>query len=104
MVRSTVVDALEHPERSGGAEFGEVARFQRPLVDLERRATAVSGVGEHVVNRQDARRRHERRPLLVVAVGRFGTVDEVADTAVMLARNGYITGQTINVNGGWFMS
>jgi len=23
---------------------------------------------------------------------------------VMLAQNGYITGQTINVNGGWYMS
>jgi len=27
----------------------------------------------------------------------------VAGVAVMLARNGYITGQTINVNGGWYM-
>jgi 3-oxoacyl-[acyl-carrier protein] reductase len=40
----------------------------------------------------------------LIPVGRFGTVDEVADTALMLAQNGYITGQTINVNGGWFMS
>ena len=39
-----------------------------------------------------------------IPVGRFGWPDEVADVAVMLARNGYITGQTINVNGGWFMS
>jgi len=39
-----------------------------------------------------------------IPVGRFGTVDEVADVAVMLACNGYITGQTINVNGGWYMS
>ena len=39
-----------------------------------------------------------------IPVGRFGHVDEVAQVAVMLARNGYITGQTINVNGGWFMS
>ena len=39
-----------------------------------------------------------------IPVGRFGSVDEVAQVAVMLARNGYITGQTINVNGGWFMS
>ena len=39
-----------------------------------------------------------------IPVGRFGTPIEVADVAVMLARNGYITGQTINVNGGWFMS
>jgi NAD(P)-dependent dehydrogenase (short-subunit alcohol dehydrogenase family) len=27
-----------------------------------------------------------------------------AEVAVMLARNGYITGQTVNVNGGWYMS
>jgi 3-oxoacyl-[acyl-carrier protein] reductase len=39
-----------------------------------------------------------------IPVGRFGSTDEVADVAVMLARNGYITGQTINVNGGWYMS
>jgi len=40
----------------------------------------------------------------VIPIGRFGTPDEVADAALMLARNGYITGQTINVNGGWYMS
>jgi 3-oxoacyl-[acyl-carrier protein] reductase len=40
----------------------------------------------------------------LIPVGRFGAVEEVADAAVMLARNGYITGQTINVNGGWYMS
>jgi 3-oxoacyl-[acyl-carrier protein] reductase len=39
-----------------------------------------------------------------IPIGRFGAVDEVADVAVMLATNGYITGQTINVNGGWYMS
>jgi 3-oxoacyl-[acyl-carrier protein] reductase len=40
----------------------------------------------------------------LIPVGRFGTADEVAEVSVMLARNGYITGQTINVNGGWYMS
>ena len=40
----------------------------------------------------------------LLPVGRFGLVEEVALVAVMLARNGYITGQTINVNGGWYMS
>jgi 3-oxoacyl-[acyl-carrier protein] reductase len=39
-----------------------------------------------------------------IPIGRFGAVEEVASVAVMLARNGYITGQTINVNGGWYMS
>ncbi len=40
----------------------------------------------------------------LIPVGRFGTTDEVAQVTVMLAKNGYITGQTLNVNGGWFMS
>jgi 3-oxoacyl-[acyl-carrier protein] reductase len=39
-----------------------------------------------------------------IPVGRFGNVDEVADVVVMLATNGYVTGQTINVNGGWYMT
>jgi 3-oxoacyl-[acyl-carrier protein] reductase len=43
------------------------------------------------------------RPELI-PVGRFGTVEEVADIIVLLATNGYITGQTVNVNGGWYMS
>ncbi|MDA8165618.1 MAG: SDR family oxidoreductase, partial [Desulfobacteraceae bacterium] len=37
-------------------------------------------------------------------VGRFGTVEEIAEVAAMLALNGYITGQTINVNGGRYLS
>ncbi len=40
----------------------------------------------------------------LIPVGRFGRVEEAAEVAVMLARNGYITGQTVNVNGGWYMS
>jgi 3-oxoacyl-[acyl-carrier protein] reductase len=39
-----------------------------------------------------------------IPVGRFGHPDEVAAIAVMLAKNGYVTGQTINANGGWYMS
>jgi 3-oxoacyl-[acyl-carrier protein] reductase len=39
-----------------------------------------------------------------VPMGRFGTVEEVADIALLLATNGYMTGQTINANGGWVMS
>jgi 3-oxoacyl-[acyl-carrier protein] reductase len=39
-----------------------------------------------------------------IPVGRFGTVEEVASVAVLLASNAYITGQTINVNGGWYLS
>jgi 3-oxoacyl-[acyl-carrier protein] reductase len=39
-----------------------------------------------------------------IPVGRYGTSEEVAKVAVMLVKNAYMTGQTIHVNGGWFMS
>lgn len=40
----------------------------------------------------------------MIPVGRFGDIEEVADAAVMLAGNAYMTGQTINVNGGMVLS
>jgi 3-oxoacyl-[acyl-carrier protein] reductase len=40
----------------------------------------------------------------LIPVGRFGTPEEVAEVAVTLVRNGYVTGQTLNVNGGWYMA
>jgi 3-oxoacyl-[acyl-carrier protein] reductase len=49
--------------------------------------------------RDHAQAKPDRIPL-----GRFGRAEEVAEVAVMLALNGYITGQTINVNGGAYMS
>jgi len=39
-----------------------------------------------------------------IPAGRFGTSEEVAEVVVMLASNGFITGQTININGGLYMS
>ena len=43
------------------------------------------------------------RPSLL-PVNRFGTADEVAQAVLFLAQNGYVTGQTISLNGGWYMS
>lgn len=40
----------------------------------------------------------------LIPVGRFGNVEEVAEVVLMLVANGYITGQTMNVNGGWYMT
>ena len=37
-----------------------------------------------------------------IPVGRFGTVDEVAQVASMLVNNAYMTGQTISLNGGMY--
>ena len=36
----------------------------------------------------------------LIPMGHFGSVDDVASVAVMLAMNDYMTGQTLSVNGG----
>ena len=43
-------------------------------------------------------------PVFSPPVGRSGHVDEVAMAAVMLAANGYMTGQTIHMNGGLYFN
>jgi 3-oxoacyl-[acyl-carrier protein] reductase len=40
----------------------------------------------------------------LIPVGRFGDVEEVASVVLMMVGNAYMTGQTVNVNGGWYMS
>jgi len=40
----------------------------------------------------------------LIPMGHFGAVDDVSSVAVMLAMNDYMTGQTISVNGGWYMT
>ena len=49
-------------------------------------------------------RNNPRARLDLLPVGRFGTVQEVVDTVVFLALNGYMTGQTVSPNGGWYMT
>jgi len=45
----------------------------------------------------------DARPDLI-PVGRFGTADEAASLVLELVSNGYITGQTIGLNGGRYMT
>jgi 3-oxoacyl-[acyl-carrier protein] reductase len=40
----------------------------------------------------------------LIPMRHFGSVDDVASIAVMLATNDYMTGQTLSVNGGWYMT
>jgi 3-oxoacyl-[acyl-carrier protein] reductase len=40
----------------------------------------------------------------LIPLKRYGQPEEVADVALLLACNGYVSGQTINVNGGMYMS
>ena len=39
-----------------------------------------------------------------IPLGVFGQPDEVGRVAVLLAESDYVTGQTISVNGGWYMT
>jgi 3-oxoacyl-[acyl-carrier protein] reductase len=40
----------------------------------------------------------------LIPMGHFGAVEDIASVAAMLAMNDYMTGQTISVNGGWYMT
>jgi 3-oxoacyl-[acyl-carrier protein] reductase len=70
---------------------------------LAREGITVNAIAPALIETEMVTSNLNARPDLI-PVGRFGSVDEVADVAVMLAANGYITGQTINVNGGWYAS
>jgi len=70
---------------------------------LAKEGITVNAIAPALIDTEMVRNNPRASPALI-PVGRFGTVDEVADVVVMLATNGYITGQTLNVNGGWYMS
>jgi 3-oxoacyl-[acyl-carrier protein] reductase len=70
---------------------------------LAQEGITVNAIAPALIATEMVTRNPKARPDLI-PVGRLGTAEEVAEAAVMLASNGYITGQTINVNGGWYMS
>jgi 3-oxoacyl-[acyl-carrier protein] reductase len=70
---------------------------------LAKEGIAVNAIAPALIDTDMVRGNPRARPD-IIPLGRFGDVAEVADVAVMLARNGYITGQTISVNGGWYMT
>ncbi len=43
---------------------------------------------------------HRRRNTSMIPVGRLGTAAEAAEAVLLLAGNGYMTGQTIHLNSG----
>jgi 3-oxoacyl-[acyl-carrier protein] reductase len=70
---------------------------------LVKEGITVNAISPALVDTEMVRSNPNARPDLI-PVGRFGRPEEVAEVVVMLARNGYITGQTLHVNGGWYMS
>ena len=70
---------------------------------LAREGITVNAIAPALIETEMITSNPRARPDLV-PLGRFGTVEETADVVVMLATNGYMTGQTISVNGGWYMT
>lgn len=70
---------------------------------LAREGVTSNAIAPALIETDMIRKNKSIRPDLL-PVGRFGTIEEVADAVVLLAQNGYITGQTLNLNGGWYMS
>ncbi len=70
---------------------------------LAKEGITVNAIAPALIETEMVTANPNARPDLI-PVGRFGLPIEVAQVAVILARSGYVTGQTINVNGGWYMS
>jgi 3-oxoacyl-[acyl-carrier protein] reductase len=70
---------------------------------LAREGITANVIAPALIETDMVRSNPRARPELI-PVGRFGRPDEVAELVVTLAGNGYITGQTIGVNGGWYFT
>lgn len=103
--------------RSGAAYAsgqGAILALTRELAfDLAADGIRVNAVVPGLIETREGKRDWEQLPetaksyiLLESAVGRMGTPDEVAAVICFLAseRSSYITGTSIDVNGGWWMS
>lgn len=70
---------------------------------LAKEGITANAIAPALIDTDMVRSNLNARPDLI-PVGRFGLSEEVGQVVVMLATNAYITGQTINVNGGWYPS
>jgi 3-oxoacyl-[acyl-carrier protein] reductase len=70
---------------------------------LAKEGITANAIAPALIDTEMVRRNSIAKPELI-PIGRFGQVEEVALAAVMLATSPYITGQTININGGSYMS
>lgn len=96
------VGGLVGPHYSA-AKAGMLGLAHAYATQLVREGITVNAVAPALVESDMVRSNPNARPDLV-PVGRFGRVEELADVVLTLVRNGYITGQTYNVNGGMYFS
>jgi len=84
------------------AKAGVIALTKSYARLLAREGVTVNAISPALIATEMVRANPNVKPDMI-PVGRFGEVDECADVALLLAGNGYMTGQTIGVNGGMAM-
>jgi 3-oxoacyl-[acyl-carrier protein] reductase len=97
--------------QTGGAVGAHYAASKAGLIGLThscaasfvREGITVNAIAPALIETEMVTSNSNARPDLI-PMGHFGRVDDVASIAIMLATNEYITGQTISVNGGWYMT
>jgi 3-oxoacyl-[acyl-carrier protein] reductase len=97
--------------QTGGAVGAHYAASKAGLIGLThscaasfvREGITVNAIAPALIETEMVTSNPNARPDLI-PMGHFGRVDDVASIAIMLATNEYITGQTISVNGGWYMT
>ena len=91
------------------AKAGIIGFTKSLALEVANRGITVNAVAPGMIDTDmtraltEAQREHT---LARIPAGRFGTVEEIAATVAFLASDGaaYITGETINVNGGMYMA
>ena len=71
--------------------------------ELAPEGITVNAITPALIDTEMVRSNPAARPDLI-PVGRFGSADEVASLVLALVSNGYVTGQTIGINGGRYFS
>jgi len=97
--------------QTGGAVGGHYAASKAAIIGLThscassfvRDGITVNAIAPALIETDMVSSNPNANPNLI-PMGHFGSVEDVASVAVMLAENEYMTGQTISVNGGWYMS
>jgi 3-oxoacyl-[acyl-carrier protein] reductase len=96
-----IVNVSSVAAQTGGVVGPHYAASKAGMLGQE--GITVNAIAPALVETEMVTANPNARPDLI-PVGRYGLPFEVAQVAVMLALNGYITGQTINANGGWYMN
>ena len=97
--------------QTGGAVGAHYAASKAGIIGLThscasafvKEGITVNAIAPALVETDMVRNNPNASPAMI-PMGHFGKVADVASVAVMLALNEYITGQTISVNGGWYMT